>query len=593
VSDPDGSIVRVEYFANGTSIAVATNAPFGASWQNPPSGTYRIVARATDNTGAIAESQMVYVTVLPATNVLPLKVTAANRQFVATWTNRYQKLRLEETDSLRPPIYWRPSAIAPDIIGDLGRVTIPIGDGNKYYRLATDDAGSGTNNLVYVAEPPFGSDANSGSRLYPVATLERAITLAANSIPRKSVHVAKGTYFPVQTLHLASGVSLYGQYDGTTNWLRSPTNLTKIFGAQTAVLASTINDQTVFEGFQVFADPARKDGESSYGLRVVNGTGSLIIRSNIIVASDGYKNAGGIDGTNGLPGTRGGNGWAGSSGSSANGYGGSGGTSPNGRNGGAGGRGAYTETYGFNGTGGVGWNGTYASMGSPGWGGLTSPSCGTRASAGESGFVGSIGNQGNNGSVGIGTIISNGLFDPSKGGDGISGGDGNGGGGGGGGGGYTGWCLDDRGGGGGGGGSGGTGGSGGAGGLGGGGSFAVLIANGTAILDGNVLTTGQGGRGGDGGVGGNGGSGGAGGNGGAYADDAGPGGNGGKGGNGGTGGSGAGGNGGPSIGIYYSTNSRVTLGTNVFNLGTGGFGGISRGSASSGNIGIVKPVHSN
>jgi hypothetical protein len=63
-SDADGTIVRVEFFANGTNrLGQATAAPYTVVWVNPPYGQYRLTALATDNLGGASESAPVHVTV--------------------------------------------------------------------------------------------------------------------------------------------------------------------------------------------------------------------------------------------------------------------------------------------------------------------------------------------------------------------------------------------------------------------------------------------------------------------------------------------------------------------------------------------------
>ena len=65
-SDSDGAVVRVEFFANGTSIGVKTSTPYSLSWTPPAAGDYAITATATDDRGAATASDAVTVTVNPA-----------------------------------------------------------------------------------------------------------------------------------------------------------------------------------------------------------------------------------------------------------------------------------------------------------------------------------------------------------------------------------------------------------------------------------------------------------------------------------------------------------------------------------------------
>ena len=55
-SDPDGSITRVEFLADGNVIATSVTAPFTGTWNAAPPGTHVVTARAFDNGGSTAMS---------------------------------------------------------------------------------------------------------------------------------------------------------------------------------------------------------------------------------------------------------------------------------------------------------------------------------------------------------------------------------------------------------------------------------------------------------------------------------------------------------------------------------------------------------
>ncbi len=62
-SDPDGSVVRVEFLVNGAVAATDTSAPYSASLTLSNTGTYTLAARAVDDRGAQTTSAPVTVTV--------------------------------------------------------------------------------------------------------------------------------------------------------------------------------------------------------------------------------------------------------------------------------------------------------------------------------------------------------------------------------------------------------------------------------------------------------------------------------------------------------------------------------------------------
>jgi hypothetical protein len=62
-TDPDGSVVRVDFLLDGTVVASDTTFPFTASLSGLAAGSYTIVARAVDDSGATTTSGAVSVTV--------------------------------------------------------------------------------------------------------------------------------------------------------------------------------------------------------------------------------------------------------------------------------------------------------------------------------------------------------------------------------------------------------------------------------------------------------------------------------------------------------------------------------------------------
>ena len=62
-SDSDGNVSRVEFLANGTLVGTDTTAPYAYSWSNVAAGSYNLVARATDDDGAVTSSTAVGITV--------------------------------------------------------------------------------------------------------------------------------------------------------------------------------------------------------------------------------------------------------------------------------------------------------------------------------------------------------------------------------------------------------------------------------------------------------------------------------------------------------------------------------------------------
>jgi hypothetical protein len=413
-----------------------------------------------------------------------------------------------------------------------------------------------------------GNDGNPGTMASPKRSISAAVTAARASTPVRAVYVAIGTYD--DTVALAPGVSVYGNFDDTAGWARNATGVTLVRGGPVAFAARDVNVATEVQLIQVQAADASGAGASSYGVRVVNSTGPVLLRACAVTAGRAATGAPGAGGGRGTDGSVGG----GASGASA----GGGGGSPCGANGGRGGDGVSGTRDGNGGA-----TGTQVASGGGGGaggggGGAGAGCCSSRAGArGNDGSAGGRGGDGEPGSAAaaLGALRTDtGDYIPPVAGNGRGGTPGGGGGGGGAGGGDRSGCpfgcSDGTSGGGGGGGGAGCGGTGGTGGAGGGGSFAVVSVSSTVRLESTRLVTsvgGAGGAGGPGGAGGNG-QGGAGGAGGSRT--AGSGGTGGPGGSGGSGGGGAGGPGGPSICVFYVGAAPGVVGGSCSRGGAGG-----------------------
>jgi Bacterial Ig domain len=63
-ADPDGTVIRVEFFNGSTRLSEDTTAPYTAQWNTGAAGTYTLTARATDNAGATTSSSPVTITVV-------------------------------------------------------------------------------------------------------------------------------------------------------------------------------------------------------------------------------------------------------------------------------------------------------------------------------------------------------------------------------------------------------------------------------------------------------------------------------------------------------------------------------------------------
>ncbi len=68
-TDPDGSILTVEFFADGLKLGQVTGTPYTLTWANAGAGAHLLTARATDDRFSTVVSQTVTVTVIAPTPV--------------------------------------------------------------------------------------------------------------------------------------------------------------------------------------------------------------------------------------------------------------------------------------------------------------------------------------------------------------------------------------------------------------------------------------------------------------------------------------------------------------------------------------------
>src|SRR5262249_31768438 len=57
-SDSDGSVVKVEFFANGQRLGEDTSSPYSLLWTNANVGAYTLSAKATDTSGLSSTSSV-------------------------------------------------------------------------------------------------------------------------------------------------------------------------------------------------------------------------------------------------------------------------------------------------------------------------------------------------------------------------------------------------------------------------------------------------------------------------------------------------------------------------------------------------------
>jgi Bacterial Ig domain/Secretion system C-terminal sorting domain len=118
VKDLDGTIVKVEYYANGAKVAESFTAPFNAVWNNAPIGNIEVYAKAFDNGGAYGISP-------------PVTVTGQANQFKTT-----SFLGAAGNDEIRGSVIKENNEIV--FAGNIGVITVPSTVAKYYVNGATD-----------------------------------------------------------------------------------------------------------------------------------------------------------------------------------------------------------------------------------------------------------------------------------------------------------------------------------------------------------------------------------------------------------------------------------------------------------------------
>jgi hypothetical protein len=444
---------------------------------------------------------------------------------------------------------------------------------------------------IFVSQS--GAFGNPGTMDQPVPDVQFGILLASQDPTKDHVYVSEGTY--VGTVVLADGVSVFGGYSESNGWARSSQFMTTLRAeapvseGMVGVHGSALSAPMLLGGLRIeTADAPDLSRMHNYAV-LLQQSPDVRLEGVVVDAGDGGS---GTRGANGVDGQDGQDGYNGTSYSvTVPGYWVLGFWVPPYNHteydrGGTGGGGALRGGDGGDGGAWDGYDGRDGSSGifPPALGGAGGVWIGA-GSDGQDGYLwGSLSGLSATSASNVGYVIS-GLWVVS--GNGAKGTDGKGGNGGGGGGGGSGAFGNALGHGGGGGGGGGWPGTGSTGGTHGGSSFALFLAQSSAVLDACTLVAGHGANGGDGGRGGVGGTGGAGGS--TYSPvQAGrlPGGKGGSGMDGGSGGHGAGGGGGHSYGVLADPMSSVSLTASSVLAGSPGSGGYS---STSWSWGIGKP----
>ena len=149
---------------------------------------------------------------------------------------------------------------------------------------------------VYVSTSE-GSDANAGTRNLPMQTIGAALQRAQMAgVP--AVCLSGEIYN--EAVNVVSGISVYGGFDhldADFKFRRSPNVTTTVKASGTVFYAAKIDQDTHVEGVTIDASTPAGNGESTYGVRLGGGVGTLYVRYNKMTIGNGTSGTKGTDGT--------------------------------------------------------------------------------------------------------------------------------------------------------------------------------------------------------------------------------------------------------------------------------------------------------
>jgi hypothetical protein len=134
-TDPDGTVSKVEFFANGAKVGETTSSPFTVSWSGMSSGSYSLTARATDNLGAMSLSAPVSVSI--TVPLIPsLHIELADGSLALSWPTSLTAVVLQGTTNLSLGD-WQMVTNAVALNGSEYTVLVPKSASQRYFRLGS------------------------------------------------------------------------------------------------------------------------------------------------------------------------------------------------------------------------------------------------------------------------------------------------------------------------------------------------------------------------------------------------------------------------------------------------------------------------
>jgi len=136
-SDYDGTVTKVEFYANGTKLGETSASPFNVLWTNVTSGTWQLAAVAADNGGASTVSAPVTITTSVPISPTPIRlsIVSTGGSLVLSWPTSVTALSLQSASNLTSPISWASVTNPVSVSNDQFFVTLSPANAQRFLRL--------------------------------------------------------------------------------------------------------------------------------------------------------------------------------------------------------------------------------------------------------------------------------------------------------------------------------------------------------------------------------------------------------------------------------------------------------------------------
>ncbi|NVO20405.1 MAG: hypothetical protein HXX13_11930 [Bacteroidetes bacterium] len=158
-SDFDGTVSKVEFFADGVSIGVDTLAPYTAIYSAQSLGSHILIAQATDNDSQVTISGPVHISVIPP---------SSNVTFLVDMSR--ESISLNGIHIAGSFNNWNPSANAMTVgANNIYSVTVPLTRGQEYtYRFVNGNSNPGLEFVPAECGIPSGTGVYNRHIIVPV-----------------------------------------------------------------------------------------------------------------------------------------------------------------------------------------------------------------------------------------------------------------------------------------------------------------------------------------------------------------------------------------------------------------------------------------